>query len=113
MSAPVLLFLAQRASALVLAPLVLVHLGLAIYAIHGGLSAAEILARTQGSGFWMLFYGLFVVAAAIHAPIGLRNVLREWFGWKGLAVNVALAAFGLLLLVLGLRAVSAVTGVSA
>jgi fumarate reductase subunit C len=104
------LFLAQRASALVLAPLVLIHLGLAIYAIHGGLSAAEILGRTQGSFGWRLFYGLFVVAASIHAPIGLRNVLREWLGWKGVGVNVALAAFGLLL-VLGFRAVSAVTGV--
>jgi fumarate reductase subunit C len=104
------LFLAQRASALVLAPLVLVHLGLAIYAIHGGLTAAEILARTQGNGLWMLFYSLFVVAAAVHAPIGLRNVLREWFKLKGRGVDVGLAAFGLLLLALGLRAVSAVTG---
>lgn len=104
------LFLAQRASALVLAPLVLVHLALAIYAIHGGLTAAEILGRTQGSPGWTLFYGLFVVAAAVHAPIGLRNVLREWLGWKGLGTDLALAAFGLLLLALGLRAVAAVTG---
>ncbi|MCB9928554.1 MAG: succinate dehydrogenase [Alphaproteobacteria bacterium] len=108
---PVVLFLAQRASAQVLAPLVLVHLGLAIYAIHGGLSAAEILARTQGSLGWTLFYGLFVVAASVHAPIGLRNVLREWLGWKGMSVDLALAAFGLLLLGLGFRAVGALTGV--
>jgi len=105
------LFLAQRASALVLAPLVLVHLGLAIYAIHGGLTAAEILGRTQGNAGWMMFYGLFVVAAAVHAPIGLRNVVREWLGLKGGTVDGALALFGLLLLVLGLRAVAAVTGV--
>ncbi len=111
MPVPAILFLAQRASALVLAPLVLVHLGLAVYAIHGGLTAAEILVRTQGSAFWMLFYGLFVAAAAVHAPIGLRNVLREWFGWKGSGINLALVALGGLLLLLGLRAVSAVTGV--
>ena len=111
MPLPAILFLAQRASALVLAPLVLIHLGLAIYAIHGGLSAAEILSRTQGSLGWSLFYGVFVVAASIHAPIGLRNVLREWLGWKGVGLNMALAAFGVLLLVLGFRAVSAVTGV--
>lgn len=104
------LFLAQRASALVLAPLVLVHLALAIYAIHGGLTAAEILGRTQGNLGWMLFYGLFVIAAAVHAPIGLRNVLREWLAWKGVAVDLALAGFGVLLLTLGLRAVTAVTG---
>ena len=105
-----ILFLAQRASACVLAPLVLVHLGLAIYAIHGGLTAAEILGRTQGSFGWALFYGLFVVAAAVHAPLGLRNVLREWLGWKGPGVDLALFGFSLVLLALGLRAVSAVTG---
>jgi len=107
---PAMLFLAQRASALVLAPLVLVHLGLAIYAIHGGLTAAEILGRTRGSVGWMLFYGVFVVAAAVHAPIGLRNILQEWCGWRGLAADAGLAAFGLILLALGMRAVAAVTG---
>ena len=105
------LFLAQRASALVLAPLVLIHLVLAVYAIHGGLTAAEILSRTQGSVGWTLFYGLFVIAAAVHAPIGLRTILREWFGWAGMSAAIVLTLFGLLLLVLGLRAVSAVTGV--
>ena len=105
------LFLAQRASALVLAPLVLVHLGLAIYAIHGGLTAAEILSRTQGSTFWMLFYSLFVVAAAIHAPIGLRNILREWMGWKSGLLDGLFICQGLVILLLGFRAVSAVTGV--
>lgn len=102
------LFLLQRASALVLAPLVLVHLGLVIYAVRGGLDAAEILGRTRGSLAWALFYGLFVVAAAVHAPIGLRNILREWTGWRGASLDWAMAAFGMLLLALGLRAVAAV-----
>ncbi len=103
-----LLFALQRLSALVLAPLVLVHLGLILYAVDGGLSAAEILARTRGSIAWALFYGLFVLAAAVHAPIGLRSVLGEWSPWRGRGLDTALAAFGLLLLLLGLRAVSAV-----
>ena len=102
------LYLAQRLSALLLAPLVLVHLGLILYAVRGGLSAAEILSRTQGSAFWMLFYGLFVLAVAVHAPIGLRNVLREWTPWRGRGLDWAMAAFAALLLVLGLRAVAAV-----
>ena len=34
--------MAQRLSALIMAPLVLTHLGLMIYAVRGGLSAAEI-----------------------------------------------------------------------
>ena len=102
------LYLLQRLSAMILAPLVLVHLGLVIYAVRGGLSAAEILSRTQGSLFWVLFYGPFVVAVAVHAPIGLRNILREWTPWRGQGLDWALTAFACLLLVLGLRAVAAV-----
>ena len=56
------LYLAQRISALIMVPLVLGHLAVMIYAIQGGLSAAEILGRTKGSFFWFAFYGLFVLA---------------------------------------------------
>ena len=77
------LFVVQRASAVVLAPLVLVHLGLMVYAVRGGLTAEEILGRTQGSVGWAIFYGVFVLAASLHAPIGVRNVLREWTPWRG------------------------------
>ncbi len=102
------LYLLQRLSAMLLAPLVLAHLALIVYAVRGGLSAAEILSRTQGSLFWAMFYGLFVVAAAVHAPIGLRNVLREWTPWHGQSLEWALVGFAGLLAVLGLRAVAAV-----
>ena len=103
------LALLQRLSALVLAPLVLAHLGLIVYAVQGGLDAAEILARTRGSLGWGAFYGLFVLAAAIHAPIGLYAVLREMTPWRGRGLGYAVALFGLVLLALGLRAVAAVT----
>ena len=104
------LYLAQRISAMLLAPLVLLHLGTMIYAIQGGLDAEEILARTRGSLFWGGAYGLFVVAVAVHAAVGLRNVAREWFGFGGAAPGVlAWAAFALLL-GLGLRAVAALVG---
>lgn len=99
------LFLAQRLSALLLAPLVLVHLGLVIYAIRDGLSAEEILGRTQGSTGWAAFYALFVVAASVHAPIGLRNVLHEWTALPRGAVGAACCLVALALLALGLRAV--------
>ena len=102
------LYLLQRLSAMLLAPLVLAHLALIVYAVRGGLSAAEILSRTQGSLFWALFYGLFVVAAAVHAPIGLRNVLREWTPWHGQSLDWAMLGFAGLLAVLGLRALAAV-----
>lgn len=100
----------QRLTALVMAPLVLAHLALIVYATHGGLTAGEILGRTQGSLGWALFYGLFVAAAAIHAPIGLRNVLREWTALGRRTIDLAMLVFGVLLLALGLRAVAAVIG---
>ena len=43
------LYMLQRITALLMAPLVLGHLAMMIYAIQGGISAAEILGRTQGS----------------------------------------------------------------
>ena len=103
-----LLFLAQRATAVVLALAVAVHLGTILYAVRGGLTAADILARTHGNLWFLMFYGLFVVAVAIHAPIGLRNVMREWTLWRGRTLDIALALFAVLLLALGLRAVFAV-----
>ncbi len=105
-----LAYLLQRLSALIMVPLVLVHLGLIVYAVRGGLSAAEILARTQGSVGWGLFYALFVVAVSVHAGLGLRNVLVEWTG-LGARVSAGLAhAFMTFSLLLGLRAVYAVVG---
>jgi fumarate reductase subunit C len=104
------LYALQRLTALVMAPLVLVHLGLVIYAVRGGLTAGEILGRTEGNVGWALFYGLFVAAAAIHAPIGLRNVLREWTGLPRRRIDLAMLAFAVVLLALGLRAVVGVVG---
>lgn len=103
------LYMAQRLSALIMAPLVMVHLGLIIYAVRGGLSAAEILNRTQGSLGWGLFYGLFVVAVAVHASLGLRVIVREVLGVEGVALNGFAGAMCFGLLSLGLYAVAAVT----
>ena len=103
------LYMLQRITALLMAPLVLGHLAVMIYAIQGGLSAAEILGRTQGSALWFLFYGLFVVAVSIHGAIGLRTVLHEWGGLKGQTLEGAMWAIGLVLFELGARAVWAVT----
>ncbi|GGX39030.1 succinate dehydrogenase [Tateyamaria omphalii] len=103
------LYMLQRITALLMAPLVLGHLAVMIYAIQGGLSAAEILGRTQGSVAWLLFYGLFVIAVSIHGAIGLRTVAHEWGGLKGTALDVFMWAMGFGLFVLGARAVWAVT----
>jgi fumarate reductase subunit C len=103
-----LLYVAQRGTAVILAVAVAVHLGTILYAVRGGLTAGEILGRTQGNLAFLLFYGLFVVAAAIHAPIGLRSILREWTPWRGRSLDGAMLAVAALLLVLGLRAALAV-----
>lgn len=103
------LYVAQRISALILAPLVLAHLATIITATRGGLSAQEILARTEGSVLWATFYGLFVLAAAVHAPIGLRTIVREMTPWRGRSLDLAACLFALLILILGLRAVAGVT----
>jgi fumarate reductase subunit C len=105
-----LLFVAQRASAAVLGVCVVAHLATIVYAVRGGLTGAEILGRTQGSLALALFYGLFVVAVAIHAPIGLRAVLRETLGWRGRPLDLGLAGFALLLAWMGWRAVGGLFG---
>lgn len=102
------LFALQRFSAMLLGPLVVVHLGLILYAVRGGLTADEILGRTQDSIGWGLFYGLFVLAVSVHAPIGVRNVLKEWTAWRGPSLDLAMLLLAAALLSLGLRALWAV-----
>jgi fumarate reductase subunit C len=92
-----MLWVAQRASAVVLAFCVAVHLATIIYAVQGGLSAAEILGRTRGSAAWFAFYAVFVVAVTVHAPIGLRSILAEWLRWRGWSRDVFLVVLAALL----------------
>ena len=98
------LFLAQRLSAAVLAFAVTIHLATIIYAVRGGLTAAEVLGRTRGNGWFLALYVVFVLAVAVHAPIGLRNIAREWTPWRGRSLDIVLAAFAALLLALGVTA---------
>ncbi len=102
------LFMVQRLTAVVMAPLVIGHLAVMIYAVQGGLTAEEILGRTQGSLGWAAFYGLFVLMAAIHGAIGLRNVVREWLGVDGIALAGFAWATFFALTAMGARAVHAV-----
>ena len=102
------LYVWQRATAAIMAPLVLVHVAIIFYATRQGLSAADILGRTRGSILWTSFYGTFVVAVAIHAAIGVRNVLVEWSRLNERHSGILATVFGFCLLGLGLRAVAAV-----
>ena len=103
------LYILQRLTALIMAPLVLGHLVLMIYAVQGGLSASEILGRTKGSAFWAIFYALFVFAVSVHAAIGVRTVLFEWLKIRGSVLELLSWGLGLGLLVMGLYSVYAVT----
>ena len=102
------LWLAQRASAAVLALCVTIHLVTIIVAVKGGLTAADILARTRGSAAWAGFYTLFVVAVSVHAPIGLRTIGAEWLSWRGRAADAGWIAVGVALFAIGVRAIAAV-----
>ncbi len=95
----------QRISAMVLAVCVLLHLAGMVWAVRGGLSAAEILARTQGNGLFAAFYAVFVLACAVHVPIGLAAIAQEWWRWPPAAALWFARLATAVLVVLGLRAV--------
>jgi fumarate reductase subunit C len=103
------LYVWQRGTAALMAPMIAVHLAVIFYAAHHGITAADILARTRGSVGWAAFYGLFVIAAAIHGAIGLGNVLTEWTPLGRRNASTAAAVLWIALLTLGMRAVVAVT----
>lgn len=102
------LYLWQRGTAALLVPLIAIHLAVIFYATRQGLTAADILGRTKGSIAWALFYATFVIAASVHAVVGVRNVLVEWAGLQPKTAAMASGMFGLALMLLGLRAVYAV-----
>lgn len=97
----------QRVSAMVLAVCVLVHLATIMYAVRSGLSAEALLARTRGSVAFGAFYSVFVVAAAVHAPIGLARIGEEWAGLTYRTANACATTLGWILAVLGMTAVYA------
>ncbi|OYY07225.1 MAG: succinate dehydrogenase [Polynucleobacter sp. 35-46-11] len=98
------LWYAQRISAMILGLCIAIHLFIMFYAIRGGLTAGEILGRTQGNWFFAIFYEVFVLACFIHAPIGLANILRENFP-RSPGVRVLPWILAILILVLGTTAV--------
>ena len=72
------------------------------------MDVGQILERTRENIWFLAFYLVFIAAIAIHAPIGLRNVMREWTHWHGWTLDVVLAIVAIALLLLGVRAALAV-----
>jgi len=98
----------QRLSALLLVACVVIHLVMIIYVSRGGLTAGEILARTRGNASFAAFYSVFVVACAVHVPIGLKSIAVEWLRWRERNASIAAVIIALALLAMGLRAVYAI-----
>ena len=98
------LWYAQRISAMILGVCVAIHLLIIFYAIRGGISAEEILDRTQGNFAFALFYEIFVLACFVHAPIGVANILQETIPKTGLAKPISWV-LAIVILALGTTAV--------
>lgn len=95
----------QRLSAAVLGICVIVHLAVIVMAVQGGLSAAEIIDRVSGNYVWLAFYSVFVIAVALHAPIGIRTILKESTGLSPKLIHFIMGLFSLVILAMGFRAV--------
>jgi len=101
------LYLWQRATAALMAPLVLIHIAVIFYATRQQMTAADILSRTHGSIVWASYYALFVAAVSIHASIGARNVLAEWTPLAERHAGRFAILFGIVLALLGFHAIFA------
>lgn len=99
----------QRLSAMVLAVCVVIHLLVILWAVRGGLTGSEVLGRTRGNWGFAAFYATFVLACAVHVPVGLARIGEEWAGWSSTSALRAAWAVAALIAVLGLRAVYAVS----
>lgn len=95
----------QRLSAAVLGVCVIAHLGMIVYAVQDGLTAAEIIGRVSGNIAWLIFYSVFVLAVALHAPIGVRTILKELTPLSARQTHMVMGALSLIILVMGFRAV--------
>jgi fumarate reductase subunit C len=98
------LWLAQRLSALILTICITVHIATMIIAVQGGLSSEEIIARIGGSKIWLCFYLVFVTSVAVHAPIGLKSIMREMTQIPMKRIDFLRILFSLIIGVLGIRA---------
>ena len=102
-------FVLPRGSAAVLAVRFVGQLATILYAVRYGLTSQAIVARMHADPVWPAFYTLFVIAVAIHAPLGLRAIADEWLSLHGRGTDVVLTIFALVLAGGGLHAVRSLT----
>lgn len=104
------LYVLQRLTAAMMAPMVIAHLVTILYATRAELTASSIIERVQSSPWLIVFYTAFVVMVAIHAPLGLRKILVEWVRILPRSANIISLALFVIFLMMGLRGVWALTG---
>ncbi len=91
---------------MLLMPLLVSHLFVTLALGRSDLTAAQLLAQTQGSSGWLVYYGLLIVLVAVHGPIGVWKVLgRIDIGPVYLKAGIALL-LGVSILALGFRALA-------
>jgi len=52
-----------------------------------------------------MIYAVFVIACAVHAPIGVANIVAEATGGRGSTAAIVASVLALAILAMGLRAV--------
>ena len=102
------LYILQRATAAIMAPLVLAHLVVIFYATSRGLSAAEILGRTRGSVGWGRSTRCSCWRRRRTAPSACASWRRNGPGSGAGRLDILMWGFGLVLAGAGPRAVAAV-----
>lgn len=91
---------------MLLLPLLVGHLLVTLALGRSGLTAAQLLAQTQGSSGWLVYYGILIVLVAVHGPIGVWQVLGRFdFAPVYLKAGIALL-LAALILVLGFSALA-------
>lgn len=101
-------FVTQRITGALLALLLLVHLITIMVAVQGELSVSAIVGRVRGDIIWIMFYGIFILVAVIHAMIGLRNILAEMSNLNRHLIDGTVTLYALTTLVLGFEAIRAI-----
>ena len=89
------LYILQRLTALIMAPLVLGHLAVMIYAVQGGVSASEILGRTQEVRFGRFSMHFSFLLSLFMLQSECATVLFEWLKIRGSVLELLSWGLGL------------------
>ena len=96
------IWLLQRLSAIILSACTIIHIITIINSVKIGLTSADIINRIGANYGWFIFYLIFVLSASIHAPIGIRSILKESTNASNVTITLITIIFAILLVSLGI-----------